>query len=112
AASALGDLGKDSEAVLQGLLGLLTDADSGVRWRAADALGDLGKDSEAVLQGLLGLLTDADSGVRSSAASALGKLGKNSPDFVTVIAQWIEQHQDTEYVDSGIDVLWELMREG
>ena len=52
---------------------------------------------------------DEDSSVRGSAAEALGKLGKNQPDGLRAVEQWIGQHQDSEYVGSGIDALWYLV---
>jgi HEAT repeat protein len=105
----LGNLGNGSEVVVQGLLALLNDEDSGVRYHAADALGNLGNGSEVVVQKLLALLKHEDWSVRSSAADALGNLGKKNRDLVTAVVQWIEQHQDSEYVGNGIDVLWDLV---
>ncbi|ARV58312.1 signal transduction protein [Nostocales cyanobacterium HT-58-2] len=109
AAFALGKLGNASAEVLNALLLLLADQDSEVRENAAFALGKLGNTSAEVLNALLLLLADQDSEVRENAAFALGKLGKNSSDVATTVAQWISQHQDSEYVGSGIDALWELV---
>jgi hypothetical protein len=39
----------------------------------------------------------------------LGKLGLKSSDVLPAVVQWIDRHQDTEYVGSGIDVLWDLV---
>ncbi|MBD2060262.1 HEAT repeat domain-containing protein [Oculatella sp. FACHB-28] len=115
AAEALVKLSKDSEPVVQGLLSLLQAPDFMVRSSAAEALGKLGKDSEAVVQGLLGLLQDPDFMVRYRAASALGELGKKTAvgvpaeHIVFAVAEWIEQHQDSEYVGDGVDALWGLV---
>ncbi|OKH57182.1 sister chromatid cohesion protein PDS5 [Scytonema sp. HK-05] len=109
AASALGNLGNASEQVVNALLGRLADKDSSVRVFAASALGNLGNASEQVVNALLGRLADEDSSVRVFAASALGNLGKNSGDVATTVVEWVSQHQDSEYVGSGIDVLWELV---
>jgi HEAT repeat protein len=111
AAHALGKLGKDSETVVSQLLPLLKDEESSVRASAAEALGTLGKDSETVVPQLLPLLKDEEDWVRASAAAALGKLGKDSETVVPSVAEWISQHQDSEYVGNGIDVLWDLVAE-
>jgi len=50
-----------------------------------------------------------DSFVRSDAAEALGSLGKKSNHILPMIIQWIQQHQDSEYVGNGIDALWYLV---
>jgi len=39
----------------------------------------------------------------------LGKLGKKSNNILPTIIQWIQQHQDSEYVGRGIDALWYLV---
>ena len=62
-----------------------------------------------MIEALLPLLRDDDSRVRYSAANALGNIGKAEPEVITLIANWLEQHQDTEYVGNGIDVLWNLV---
>ncbi|RQH26175.1 HEAT repeat domain-containing protein [Okeania hirsuta] len=78
ATQVLGNLGNDSEPVVQALLPLLQDEDSLVRYSAAEALVKLGNGSEPVVQVLLALLLDEDLWVRDSAAEALKKLGINS----------------------------------
>ena len=72
-------------------------------------MGLLGNASEAVINALLLGLEDGEDWVRSSAASALGKLGLKSSDVLTAVVQWIDRHQDSQYVGSGIDVLWNLV---
>ncbi len=47
--------------------------------------------------------------MRSSAADALGNLGKKSRNATTAVAHWIEQNRDSDYVDDGIDALWDLV---
>ncbi|NES45242.1 HEAT repeat domain-containing protein, partial [Moorena sp. SIO2C4] len=105
----LGNLGNNSETVVNALLALLQDDRSYVRQGAAIGLGKLGNSSEAVVNALLALLQDNDSFVRSSAAQALGNLGKTSNHILPAVIEWIEQHQDSDYVGSGIDVLWDLV---
>jgi HEAT repeat protein/energy-coupling factor transporter ATP-binding protein EcfA2 len=109
AAEALGKLGQGSETVVNVLLLRLDDDDSKVRYSAANALGKLGQGSEKVVNALLLHLDDDDSDVRESAAEALGKLGKNNPDILPLIMQWIEQHQDSDYIGCGIDALWDMV---
>jgi hypothetical protein len=36
-------------------------------------------------------------------------LGKKSHDILPTIIQWMEQHQDSEYIGRYIDVLWSLV---
>ncbi|MBP0039830.1 MAG: hypothetical protein J7519_19330 [Roseofilum sp. SID1] len=50
--------------------------------------------------------------MRRSAASALGEFGKQSRDLIPRLVQWISEHQDSEYVGRGIDVLWDSVAEG
>ena len=109
AAIALGRLGNSSETVVKSLLAQLQNDDSGVRGRAAEALGKLGNGSETVLNALLPLLKDDTSFVRGNAADALGKLGKTSNHVLPTVIEWIEQHQDSDYVGRGIDALWDLV---
>jgi hypothetical protein len=49
--------------------------------------------------------------VRTTSTEALGDLGKTNDLIQPKIIQWIEQHQDSEYVGNGIDALW-LIVEG
>jgi HEAT repeat protein len=109
AASALGRLGNTSEVVIKGLLLRLKDEDNWVRREAELALGRLGNASEAVISALLQRLEDGRGFVPYSAASALGKLGMKSSEVLPAVVQWIDRHQDTEYVGRGIDVLWDLV---
>ncbi|WP_424095065.1 hypothetical protein [Moorena producens] len=58
---------------------------------------------------LLARLMDDNSYVRRRAAQALGRLGKTSNHILPTVIEWIEQHQDSNYVGSGIDALWDLV---
>ncbi|NET85438.1 MAG: NACHT domain-containing protein [Moorea sp. SIO1F2] len=109
AAEALVNLGNSSETVVNVLLALLMDDESFVRIRAAEALGQLGNNSETIVNVLLALLMDDDSSVRWQATEALVELGKTSNHVLPTVIEWIEQHQDSEYVGSGIDALWDLV---
>ena len=111
AAEALGKLGDSSGEVVDALVEQLQDEDFGVRRYAAEALGKLGDSSGEVVDALKGRFQDEDFGVRFSAASALRKLGKKASDLIPYIVQWISQHQNSEYVGRGIDVLWDLVAE-
>ncbi|AOW99133.1 signal transduction protein [Moorena producens PAL-8-15-08-1] len=108
-ALALGNLGNSSETVVNALLKGLQDDKFYVRVRAAIALGKLGNSSETVVSTLLAQLQDDKFYMRVRAASALGKLGKTSNHVLPTVIKWIEQHQDSDYVGSGIDVLWDLV---
>ncbi len=109
AASALGKLGNASEATISALLLCLEDRDKFVRHEAASALGNLENTSETVISALLLRLEDGDKSVCYSAAEALGKLGLKSSEVLPAVVQWIDRPQDTAYVGSGIDVLWDLV---
>jgi HEAT repeat protein len=109
ASYALGNLENPSEEIVRELLGRLQDEDSGVRSSAVFALSRLGNASKEVISELLARLEDKDSHLRYSAASIWGKLSKKSGNVITDVAQWIEQHQDSEYVGNGIDALWHLV---
>ncbi|WP_287254290.1 sister chromatid cohesion protein PDS5 [Moorena sp. SIO4E2] len=109
AALALGKLGNSSETVVKVVLAQLQDDDSRVRRWAAIALGKLGNSSEPVVNALLARLQDEHYRVRRWASEALGNLGKTSNHVLPTVIEWIEQHQDSDYVGSGIDVLWDLV---
>ncbi|NES46096.1 HEAT repeat domain-containing protein [Moorena sp. SIO2C4] len=113
AATALGQLGNGqlgnlSETVVSALLPQLEDQDSDVRCATINALSQLGNSSQVVITALLGCLKDEESGVRASAAETLAELGKPSSYVSSALAQWIELHQASDYVGSGIDALWNL----
>ena len=109
AAFALGNLGQSSENIVNALLLLLDDRDSVVGGRAAQALSKLGQSSATVINTLFLRLEDEDYWQRYWAAKALGKLGKTSSNITPAVVQWLEQHQDSEYIGSGIDTLWDLL---
>ncbi len=109
AAEVLGKLRNSSEPVVQALLALLKDENYDVRVEAAKSLSELGNSSEPVVQALLALLKNENYSVRSRAAELLGNLGKKVSGVTSAVAQWVEQYQDAEYVESGINVLWDLV---
>ncbi|MFZ1027612.1 MAG: HEAT repeat domain-containing protein [Limnoraphis robusta] len=112
AAEALGELGKGSQTLLvYTLLQTLSDEDFDVRRRATAALGKLGDSSQTVVDALLQTLSDENSDVRTNAVYALGKLGKKSDTVFPAVILWLEQHQDSESIGSGIDALWNLLAE-
>jgi HEAT repeat protein len=104
AAEALGRLGNTSEPVIQALLQRLDDDEWIVRLRAAVALGRLGNTSEPVIQALLQRL-DKELFFISDAAKALVNLGKTNDRILSLLVQWIEQHQNLENVGCAIDAL-------
>ena len=109
AASVLGMLENSSEKVINSLLAMLQDENSNVRSNAAEALGNLKNSSEKVINNLLELLQDQDIFVSLSTYNTLKELGKKSHDILPTIIQWMEQHQDSEYIGRYIDVLWSLV---
>ena len=109
AARTLGDFLISSGTVLTNLLRLLKDDNPYVRWNTAIALSKLANNSNTVVIDLLLLLKDENFYVRRNVAKAVGQLGKKSPNILPTIIQWIQQHQDSEYVGIGIDALWYLV---
>ncbi|WP_293038185.1 HEAT repeat domain-containing protein [Moorena sp. SIO1F2] len=109
AANVLGKLGNSSDTVVKPLLELLKDNNSNVRREAADALDKLGNSSDTVVNALLAMLGNSESNVHHRAVIALVKLGKTSNHILPTVIEWIEQHQDSDYVGRGIDVLWDLV---
>ncbi|AOY83182.2 HEAT repeat domain-containing protein [Moorena producens JHB] len=109
AARTLGNLENSSESVVNALLARLQNDDYYVSRNAAIALGRLNNSSQTVVNALIALLQDDDYYVRRDASEALGKLGKTSNHVIPSVIKWIEQHQDSDYVGSGIDVLWDLV---
>ncbi|NEO08675.1 HEAT repeat domain-containing protein [Moorena sp. SIO3I8] len=105
----LGELGNSSEPVINALVGRLQDPDSAVRWWTAEALGNLGNSSETVVNALIARLQDQHSNVRRRAAQALCKLAETSNHILPTIMEWIEQHQDSDYVGRSIDALRYLL---
>ncbi|MBD2359750.1 HEAT repeat domain-containing protein [Anabaena minutissima FACHB-250] len=105
AADVLGNIG--SEVAIPSLLELIKDSESIVRFSAADALGNIG--SEVAIPSLLELIKDSESIVRFSAANALSETDKKTHSVVINLSQWINEHQDSEYIGNGIDLLWELI---
>ena len=101
--------GSNTHTVVSALLLRLKDVNAYVRWSAATALGKLVNSSDTVVTALLPLLEDENFYVRRKAALALGNLGKKSNNILPTIVQWIQQHQDSEYVGRGIDALWYLV---
>ncbi|NEP84552.1 MAG: HEAT repeat domain-containing protein, partial [Okeania sp. SIO3B3] len=109
AASALGILGNNSEMVVNKLLAQIQKEDYSVGKWIAIALNKLGNCSEVLFRNLVAGLDNEDYLVRNNAAKALGKLGKKSNNILPTIIQWIQQHQDSEYLGSGINALWYLV---
>jgi len=120
---ALGSLGQGSQTVVDILLQRLADEKSDdLRCLAACSLvfslvdssfDQLGEYLQMVLDFLLlGLINDSyNSFIRDRAARALGQLGKKSDTVFPAVIDWLEQHQDSEYIGSGIDALWDLLSE-
>ncbi|NEP81945.1 MAG: hypothetical protein F6K39_29610, partial [Okeania sp. SIO3B3] len=95
-----------SDAAVPGLVKLLEDSDSNVRWRAAKVLGRIG--SETAIPGLIQLLEDLNEKVRKSAAEALGKIGSETaiPKLVKLLKH---SNKDTSY--SAFSALYEINSE-
>ncbi|UBF26961.1 hypothetical protein K9N68_02960 [Kovacikia minuta CCNUW1] len=79
------------------------------RYYAAKLLGELEITSEILIEELLTQLRDDNSTLQIEAAMAIGRLGKKVDWVISLLIQWIEQHQDSEFVGNGIDALWEIV---
>ncbi|HEY9800057.1 MAG TPA: HEAT repeat domain-containing protein [Leptolyngbyaceae cyanobacterium] len=107
-ASAVDALDKiGSKDAIPGLIELMKDSESDVRSRAADALGKIG--SQEAIPGLIELMKDSESDVRSRAADALGKIDQKTHSVAIHLSQWINEHEDSQYIGHAIDLLWELV---
>jgi HEAT repeat protein len=71
AALVLGDLAPAAREAIPALIHALSNADAGLRRRAAVALGRFGAEAAAAVPALRSALADSDEGVRSFAATAL-----------------------------------------
>ncbi|MCP2727890.1 HEAT repeat domain-containing protein [Limnofasciculus baicalensis] len=109
AAIALAKLEQDSETVVNILLLGPEDQDIHLFDLAANVLGKLGQTSETVVNALLLSLDDPDYAYLDVAPNVWGKLGKTSSHITPAVVQWLEQHQDSDYIRSGIDALWDLL---
>ncbi|WP_293124717.1 HEAT repeat domain-containing protein [Microcoleus sp. bin38.metabat.b11b12b14.051] len=89
-----------SDEAIPGLLKLLEDSDSYVRWSAAITLGNIG--SKAAIPGLLKLLEDSDSDVRNNVAYALGEIG--SDEAISGLFKLVED-SDSDVRKSVADAL-------
>jgi HEAT repeat protein len=79
---------------VKGLLALLSDPESFVRYGAAAALGKIGDSSGEVVKSLLALLSAPESSVRSRAAAALGKIGDSSGEVVKGLLALLSDPED------------------
>ena len=109
AAWALGELKVASDRVVDALLQNLIDENWSVCFPTAWALGELGVVSDTIVNALLLSLGDKNWPVRYWAARALGKVGKQSDTVLPAVVTWIEEYQDSMYLGSGIDALWDLV---
>ena len=107
-----GLLTNPSDHVIDGLLeALATHLDTivTVSGSIVVALGNLGNTSDKVIEALLKALSNSNNFTFMQARLALVKLGRQSPQVLPLIVNWIQEHQDSEFVVNGIDVLWDLV---
>lgn len=115
AAAALGQMGNGSEMVVNGLLTLLKDNEVGVRSCAATALGQLGQRTDVVVASLLDLLKDSSplawpkKSVNQEAAKSLVTLSKQSDGVKPALVNWVQQHQQDDFIGVGLDALSEMV---
>ncbi len=116
---ALGYLRNPSQDVIKILVSLLESHKNGfIRVSAAKALSQLNIYRDFVLNQLLNLLRNSsrsddsykqDLSFNYQVFEALVQLSTTFDRVAPALAQWIEQHQDKEYVVYGIDTLWKLV---
>jgi HEAT repeat protein len=95
----LAAIGADS---VQPLMGMLTNANAGVRVRAAIALGLMGKAAEPAVPKLVEMLSDPDANARRESADALGWIGQRPDDVVPALTKMFG---DEEVLYSAITAL-------
>jgi HEAT repeat protein len=83
----LGFMGPAAAEAAQDLLGLLSDGDANVRYKAVFVLGQLGVRSEPVLTGLVGALADGDESVRDTVLEVLEKIDVLPKEAVPALAK-------------------------
>lgn len=116
---ALGYLINPSQDIIDTLVSLLQNhEDKIVCVSAAKALIQLDIYHKIVLSQLLNLFRnpnrfddfyEQDLSFNSQVFEALVQLGKTFDGVAPALSQWIEQHQDKEYLVNGIDALWTLV---
>ncbi len=112
----LGKMGSSSKTILQAIQRVLSEEHLKSKQRnyvepfqAIIALENLDNGSDQVVQVLLNTLNNEKWRVRSRAVKALGKLGKTSDRVLPAVLEWLDRHQDSEYIGAGIDALWEIV---
>ena len=81
-----------------------------VRYFAADALRKLNKTDQEVIQTLIDCLDQTeDSVICEFSIASLGNLGEQAKIIESHLVKWIEKHQQSEYVNDGIDALWNIV---
>jgi len=106
------DIEQKFDKTIQQLLASSSDEDYVMLFMTFDIdeiVSELSNSSIDVLPFLLSLLNDESTYVSSMTAQVLSKLSKTTDWAEPAIVQWIEQHQDEEYVGAGIDALWEIV---
>ena len=73
------------------------------------SLGNLGNTTDKVIEALLDALSNNNDFTSRQTRLALVKLGRQSPQVLPLIVNWIQEHQDFEFVVNGIEVLWDLV---
>ncbi|NEQ81669.1 MAG: NACHT domain-containing protein, partial [Moorea sp. SIO2I5] len=109
AGDALVKLGKSSEPLLvSGLVAQLQDEYS-ARQRHFQVGVVVDSNPKSIVSTFLEMLQDPDADRRRMASGTLSAFGKTSNHVFPSVIEWIEQHQDSDYVGRGIDVLWDLV---
>jgi len=115
---ALGYLSDLSEDVISTLITVLhKDKDGFVRASAAKVLSLLNISHDTVLNHLLNSFTELEFDdsymdnlyFNSQVSEALVQLSKSFSPVIPALAQWIEQNQDKEYVEDGVNALLEMV---
>ena len=112
AVEALGSLGKTkvSDEVVVQLHWFLSDHNDRVRRKTAEALSKLlDTSNEVIIRALLVDLSSNNILICEKVASALTNISKQSPNVKTLVVEWIQQHENSNFVGNGIDVLWDLV---
>lgn len=87
AIAALGATGKQREAVLDALVGLMKDHDAEIRTAAVGALGSFGVRAKAAVAALVEALRDPDPRVREETAETLGSIGPDARDAIPALTE-------------------------
>ena len=91
---ALMSIRKDKSKVIDTMLSFFQNSDvNEIQFTASFVLGIIGNERPEVINTMFSIV----------------KIGKGELEAISVVENWLKQHQDSKYLGNGIDVLWSLV---